>query len=46
MEVLFEGFYHEHISKHVLKIHAFCKTAANFRRYFLNSCFEICGLGQ
>ena len=33
MKVFLEGFYHEHISKHVLKIHAFCKTVANFRRY-------------
>ena len=33
MKVLLEGFYHEHISKHVLKIPAFCKTVANFHRY-------------
>ena len=33
MKVLLEGFYHEHIAKHVLKIHAFCKTVANFYRY-------------
>ena len=34
MKVLLEGFYHEYISKDVLlKIHAFCKTVANFHRY-------------
>ena len=40
MEVLFEGFYHEHISKHVLKIHAFSKTVAAFHGYSLKWLFR------
>ena len=39
MEVLFEGCYHEHISQHALKIHAFCKSVAAFHRCSLKQLF-------
>ena len=46
MEALFKGFYHEHISRRFLKIHAFCKRVAashgySLKQLFLNLCFVL-----
>ena len=35
MEVFFEAFYHELVSWHVLKIHAFYRTVTAFHGYCL-----------